>query len=75
MGREFYPTDPPICTVRNIGEFEPMESVLVRYPFGISYSVIAEMSEDIMVTTIVSGQSQENTVTNYYSSNGVNLDN
>ena len=75
IGRDFYPTDPPIGPVRNIAEFEPMEGVLVRYPFGISYSVIAEMSEDIMVTTIVSGQSQENTVTNYYSSNGVNLDN
>ena len=72
MGRE---TDPPPTPIRNIAEFEPMQGVLIRYPFGISYSIIAEMSEDIMVTTIVSGQSQENTVTNYYSSNGVNLDN
>ena len=75
IGRDFYPTDPPIGPVRNIAEFEPMEGVLVRYPFGISYAVIAEMSEDIMVTTVVSGQSQENTVRNYYISNGVNLDN
>ena len=75
IGRDFYPTDPPIGPVRNIAEFEPMEGVLIRYPFGVSYAVIAEMSEDIMVTTVVNGQSQENTVTNYYSSNGVNLDN
>lgn len=75
IGREFYPTDPPTGPVRNIAEFEPMEGVLIRYPLGIPYGIIAEMSEDVMVTTVVSGQSQENTVRNYYENNGVNLDN
>ncbi len=75
IGRDFYPTDPPVGPVRNIAEFEPMEGVLIRYPFGISYDIIAEMSEDITVTTIVSGQSQENTVRNYYENNDVNLEN
>ena len=75
IGRDFYETDPPEGDVRNIAEFEPMEGVLIRYPFGLPYAVIAEMSEDIMVTTIVANQSQENTVRSHYSSNGVNLDN
>ena len=73
--RDFYATDPPVGPVINIPEFAPMEGVLIRYPFGISYSVIAEMSEDIMVTTIVSSTGQQNSVTNQYSSNGVNLNN
>ena len=73
--RDFYETDPPLGPVINIPEFGPMEGVLIRYPFGISYSVIAEMSEDIMVTTIVSSTGQQNSVTNQYSSNGVNLNN
>ena len=75
IGRDFYPTDPPIGPVRNIAEFEPMEGVLIRYPFGISYEVIAEMAEDCMVTTIVANQSQENSVRGQYDSNGVNLAN
>jgi agmatine deiminase len=75
IGRDFYETPPPVGPVRNIAEFEKMEGVLIRYPFGISYAVIAEMAEDIMVTTIVTNQSQENSVINMYQSNGVNLDN
>jgi len=40
MGRE---TDPPPGPIRNIAEYERMEGVLIRYPFGISTAVIAEM--------------------------------
>jgi len=75
IGKNFYPTDPPVGPIRNIAEFEPMEGVLIRYYFGISTSIIAEMAEDVIVTTIVSGQSQENTVRNIYTSNSVNIDN
>ena len=75
IGKDFYETDPPEGPVRNIAEFEPMEAVIVSYPFGIPVSLIAEMSEDAVVTTIVSGSSEENTVTGIYNSNGVNLDN
>lgn len=73
--RDFYETDPPDSPVRNIAEFEKMEGVLIRYPFGISLQIIAEMSEDVMVTTIVSSTSQQNTVTTQYSNAGVNLAN
>ena len=58
---------------RAIAEFEPMEGVLVRYPFGVPVSLIAEMSEDVMITTILANSSEEATVTSTYSSNGVNM--
>ncbi len=75
LGRDVVPTPPPPAPVRNVAEFDQMEGVLIRYPFGISYAIIAEMSEDVTVTTIVTGQSQENTVRGYYAANGVNLAN
>ena len=75
LHRDFYPTDPPIGPVRNIAEFEPMEGVLIRYPFGINSNLIAEMSQETVVTTIVLNQPQEDYVIGYYNSNGVNLAN
>ena len=77
VGKNFQETDPPDGEVRNIAEWEQMEGVLIAYyyGFGIPYSLIAEMSQDCIVTTIVTGASQENTVRGYYNSNGVNLDN
>ena len=66
---------PPPAPVRNVAEFETMEGVLIRYPFGISYQIIAEMSEDAIVTTIVSSSSQQSTVLSQYQSQGVNTAN
>ncbi len=68
-------TPPPPVPVRGIAEFESMEGVLIAYPLGIPVSVVAEMSEDVMVTTIVAGTTQENQARNLYSSNGVNMSN
>jgi len=67
-------TDPPPAPVRNIAEFEPMQGVLIRYPFGISTSIIREMAEDITVYCLVSSGLQNNA---YNSMNGadVNMDN
>ena len=42
-------TDPPEGPVRNIAEFERMSGVLIRYPFGITTSIIREMAEDVIV--------------------------
>ena len=42
---------PPLAPVRNIAEFEPMEGVLIAYPLGIPVSLVAEMSQDVMVKT------------------------
>ena len=33
-------TTPPPQPVRSIAEYEPMQGVLIRYPFGISTSLI-----------------------------------
>jgi uncharacterized repeat protein (TIGR02543 family) len=52
-----------------------MEGVLIAYPLGIPVSLVAEMSQDVMVTTIVNNTSSENQARNTYSSGGVNLDN
>lgn len=75
IGRDFFPTLPPAGPVRMVAEFEHMQAVLIRYPFGIPLSLIKEMSEDCNVLTIVAGQSQENTVRGQYQSYGVNMDN
>lgn len=73
--RSFTPTDPAEGPVFNVAEFARMQGVLIRYPLGIPYSLVAEMSEDIPVTTIVTGPDQENTVRSLYQSQGVNLEN
>lgn len=75
--RSFTETDPPVGEVRNIAEWEPMESVLIAYDsgFGIPLSLIAEMSQDCGVTTIVANASEENYVMNIFNNNGVNTAN
>ncbi|MEE9440580.1 MAG: agmatine deiminase family protein, partial [Candidatus Thermoplasmatota archaeon] len=66
--------DPPPTPIRQPAEFEPMQGVLIRYPFGISYEIIAEMAEDAEVVTIVASTSQQTYVESQYQSHGVNLD-
>ena len=66
---------PPPGPLRNVAEFESMEGVLIRYTFGISYTVIAEMSEDVTVYTIVASSSEQSTVLSQYQSHGVNTAN
>jgi len=71
MGRETPPPPPP---VRNIAEFERMEGVLIRYPFGISTSIIQEMAEDLTIYCLVSSNSQ-NSAYNSMNNANVNMDN
>jgi agmatine/peptidylarginine deiminase len=71
----FTETDPPVGPVRMVAEFEPMQAVLIRYPFGIPYTVIAEMAEELPVITIVSSNSQGSQVLSMYEQNGVNTAN
>jgi len=75
VGKGYEATDPPPGPVCNIAEFEQMEGVLIRYPFGISIDLIAGMSGETMVTTVVENQNEQNSVTNQYQNNGVNMDN
>ena len=71
MGRD---TDPPSAPVRNIAEFERMSGVLIRYPFGISTSIIAEMAEDLTIYCLVSSGLQ-NSAYNSMNNGGVDMDN
>ncbi len=75
VGKGYVATDPPPGEVRNIAEFEQMEGVLIRYPFGISYELIAAMSEKTVVTTIVEDEGEQNFVTTQYQNHNVNMDN
>lgn len=77
VGDGYEATDPPPGVIHNIAEYEQMEGVLVGYPgaFGISYELIAAMSNVVPVTTIVENNSQLNFVTAQYEASGVNMDN
>jgi len=68
-------TDPPPGPVTNLAEFDKVQSVLIRYSFGISYDLIAEMSQKCKVTTIVASNSEKTYVTNQYQNQGVNVAN
>jgi agmatine deiminase len=73
IGRNFVETDPPAGVVQGIAEFEPMQGVLIRYPFGLNLATIAALAARTPVTTLVSGTSQENTVRSQFASAGIDL--
>ena len=75
--KDFYPTAPPTGPVRNIAEFEHMEGVLISYPgsFKIPLSSIAEMAEDVMVTTVVENAGNVAGIINQFISAGVDTSN
>jgi agmatine/peptidylarginine deiminase len=72
IGKDFQ-IDAPPAPVRQPAEFEPMQGVLIRYPFGISYDIIAEMAEDVEVVTIVANSDEQNYVESQYQNHGINL--
>ncbi len=71
MGRE---TDPPPIPIRNIAEYERMAGVLIRYPFGISTDIIAEISENVIIYCLVAS-SQQSSAISLMENNSVNMDN
>ena len=77
VGKDFYPTPPPTAPVRNIAEFEPMEGVLISYrsSFGIPLSAIAEIAENVIVTTVVETQAKKDYVIQQYISAGIDTGN
>lgn len=68
-------TAPPTGMIRNPGEWEPSEGVIIRWPLGIPLSLVAELSEDLIVTTLVGSAAQETSARNSYTSNGVTMSN
>ncbi|MBU3928908.1 MAG: hypothetical protein KKB74_13970, partial [Bacteroidetes bacterium] len=53
FSKDFIATDPPEGIIYNVAEFDQMQAVLVRYPFGVPVELIREMAENTTVTTIV----------------------
>jgi agmatine deiminase len=74
VGKSFIETAPPQSSARNIAEFEPMNGVLVRYPFGIPLALIKSLAEEDTVITIVADALEETTVRVQYQTVGVDLD-
>lgn len=75
IGADFTPTPPPSGPVRNIGEFERNEGVLIRFPLGIPLALVAAMSEHVRVVTLVANASQQSQATNAFQSAGVTMSN
>ncbi len=61
---------PPVAPIRNVGEYETCTGVLIRYPLGIGYGLIREMSEDVTVHVVVSSENLNAAISNFVS-NGV----
>ena len=68
-------TAPPLEPARNPAEWEPMTGAIIRWPLGIPISLIAEISEDLEVHTIVEDSFELSQATSVYQSGGVNMDN
>ncbi|MCB2229086.1 agmatine deiminase family protein [bacterium] len=75
IGKNHQATNAPSGEIRNPAEWEPSTGVIIRWPLGISVSLIAEMSEDLMVTTIVASASEQASATSAYQSGGVTMAN
>jgi len=74
IGKDFRPTLEPPTPVRQPAEFAPMQGVLVRYPLGISTTIVAEMAEDLTVYCVVSSGYQTSAY-NTFNNAGVNMSN
>jgi len=68
-------TAPPSGSARNPAEWEPMTGGLIRWPLGIPVSLVAEMSENIEVWTIVANSTEQTSAISTYQSGGVNMSN
>ncbi len=75
IGQMHRSTAAPTGVLRNPAEWERSEGVIIRWPLGISISIVAEMSEDVMVTTIVGSASQETEARTAYTAGGVVMEN
>jgi len=75
IGARHRATEPPAGELRNPAEWEPSEGVLVRWPLGIPVALVAEMSEDVVVTTIVANAAAEQDARDTYTTGGVNMAN
>ncbi|MCK5127115.1 MAG: agmatine deiminase family protein [candidate division Zixibacteria bacterium] len=75
IGINHIQTTPPSGQIRNIAEWEPSQGVIIRWPLGIPLSLVAELSEDLMVTTLVANTSSQNSAISSYTSASVTMAN
>jgi agmatine deiminase len=66
---------PPGPGIRQCAEWEPVTGALVRYPFGVSNSLLKEIAADIELWILVSNSSEQTAVYNSLSAAGVNMAN
>lgn len=66
---------PPLIPIRQPAEFEPMQGVIIGYPFSLTLPIIKEMAEDTEVVTLCLNAAQEAIVIQKYKQNRVNLNN
>jgi len=74
IGKDFVKTPPPTAPVRSIAEFERQKGVLIRWPLGIPFNLVRDLSNHTKVYTIVTSGNY-NTALSDYTSNNVNLAN
>ncbi len=75
IGSEHRSTPPPAAQpVRHAAEFEPMQGVLIRYPLGITTTVVRELADDTTVYCLVTSGYQ-NSAYNSFNNANVNMDN
>ena len=70
----FVETDPPTGTPRFVGEFEPMQGVMIRYPLGIPTSLVVQLANNCHVYCVVSS-SYQSSAQNSFQNAGVNMSN
>ena len=68
----FTETPPPTGEPRFVGEFEPMQGVMIRYPLGIPTSLVVDLSNNCMVYCITTQQSSAQST---FQNAGVNMNN
>ena len=68
----FVETDPPTGTPRFVGEFEPMQGVMIRYPLGIPTSLVVQLANNCHVYCITQ---QQSSAQNTFQNAGVNMNN
>lgn len=67
-------TSPPPSGVRNPGEFEPASGIMVRWPLGVPYDFLVDVSENSELWVICSSSDQAS-ATSALTSAGVNMSN
>lgn len=74
IGRNFQETAPPVGPVRAISEFDQMDGVMIRWPLGIPVALVAALSQEIEVLTVVTS-GQQSSCNSTFQNNGVNMSN